>query len=278
MQHYISNSNDFSVKESNRMRKNTLIDNLKHEDISDMISEFQWMPERSCVRMALARKPEDNEILQSLNAFAGKIAMLDLQCRMSGSSIQLMLASLSFRFDAVRIDGGAHIAGAVELADILAVDQSLVGTVNFYTVTHALQIRHKFPERWNQFCNCAEKPGWKVIFNTVNATGLESTVELAESAELPESPVSLSGRPVKHCAEEIETPPTGLSLAFNDKGFYAMSEDIMQSAGGGKTVYYSNPDDEPDTGSGSQKDRQERDRLLEELREKARKKKGSRGL
>jgi hypothetical protein len=259
------------------MSRNTLIGKLNHEDISSMISEFQWMPERSCVRMALARKPEDNEILQSLNAFAGKIAMLDLQCRMSGSSIQLMLASLSFRFDAVRIDGPGIMEAGVALHDFFSVDQSLTGAVNFYTVSFALQIRHKFPERWNHFCNCAEKPGWKVILNTVTATGLESTVELAESAELPESPISLSGKLVKHCAEEIEAQPSGLGLAFGDAVFYAMSEDIMQAAGGGETVYYSNPDDDPDTGSGSPQDRPEREKLIEELRERARKK-GSRGL
>ena len=166
----------------------------------------------------------------------------------------------------------------VALHDFFSVDQSLTGTINYYTVSYALQIRHKFPERWNHFCNCAEKPGWKVILNTVTATGLESTVELAESAELPESPVSLSGRAVKHCAEESETQPTGLGLAFGNAVFYALSESIMQAPGGGEVVYYSSPDNDPDTGSGSPQDRLERDKLLEEMREKARKKKGSRGV
>ena len=259
------------------MSKTKMMDDLDYEQILDMASAFQWMPERKCLRLALMCKSDD-EILKSLETFAGKIALMDAQCRIARSSIQLMLASLSLRFDVVRIDGGALMEGAVELADILAVDQSLVGTVNFYTVTYALQIRHKFPERWNQFCNCAEKPGWKVILRTVTDAGIASTVELAESAELPESPVSLSGRSVRHCAEEVEAEPTGLALAFADPEFNAFAESVMKAAGGGEVAYYRNPDDDPDTGSGSPQDRLERDKLIEEMREKERNKKGSRGV
>ena len=259
------------------MKKTTLTEDLDIQNIFEMASAFQWLPERGCVSLALERG-SDNNILQTLNNFASSIAVIDHQYKLSGNSLQLVLASLANRLDIFNIEGSAVILAAADLAKTIAVDQSLIGVVNFYTVTYALLIRYKFPERWNHFCNCMEKPGWKAIIHTINATGLESTVELAESAELPESPVSLSGRPVTHCAEEIETQPTGLGLAFNDKRFYAMSEDIMQAAGGGETVYYSNPDDDPDSGSGSPQDRLERDRLFEEMREKAKKKKGSRGV
>jgi hypothetical protein len=258
------------------MKKTTLTEDLDIQNIFEMASAFQWLPERSCVSLAVERG-SDNNILQTLNNFASSISVLDHQYKLSGNSIQLVLAALANRLDISNIEGSAFISAAADLAKTIAVDQSLIGVVNFYTVTYALLIRYKFPERWNHFCNCAEKPGWKVILNTVNAAGLENTVELAESVEVPESPVSLSGKPVKHCAEEIETRPTGLGLAFTDKKFYAMSEDIMQAAGGGETVYYRNPDDTPDTGSGSPQEKTEHEKLLEEMRDKAKKKKGLRG-
>jgi hypothetical protein len=265
------------MKKDDHMKKTTLTEHLDIQNIFEMASAFQWLPERGCVSLALERG-SDNNILQTLNNFASSISVIDHQYKLSGNSIQLVLASLANRLDIFNIEGSAVISAAADLAKTIAVDQSLIGAVNFYTVTYALLIRYKFPERWNHFCNCMEKPGWKAVIHTVTAAGLENTVELAESAELPESPISLSGKPVKHCAEEIEAQPSGLGLAFDDAAFYTMSENIIQAAGGGKVVYYRNPDDDTDTGSGSQKDQLERDKLLEELREKAKKKKGSRGV
>jgi len=259
------------------MRKPKVMATLDREQILDMASEFQWMPERGCIRLALARGSDD-DVMLSLNNFAETMTTQDIHCRVSGNSIQLLLATLSYRAGAEKIDGSEIMTGAVELAEVLGVDQSLIGVVNFYTVTYALLVRYKFPKRWNHFCYCAEKPGWKVVLHTVNAAGLESTVELAESAELPENPVSLSGTAVKHCAEEVEDQPTGLGLAFGNAEFYAFSESIMKVGSGDMTMYNVNPDTDPDTGSGSPQDQAIRDRLFEALVEEAAKKKGSRGL
>jgi len=258
------------------MRKTTVMASLDREQILEMASAFQWMPEHGCIRLAQARRSDD-DVMLSLNNFAETMTMQDIHCRMSGNSIQLLLAVLSHQAGAEKIDGSEIMTGAVELAEVLGVDQSLIGTVNFYTVTYALLVRYKYPERWNHFCNCAEKPGWKVALHTVNAAGLESTVELAESAELPESPVSLSGKAVKHCAEEYEAPLTGLGLAFTNKEFYAFSEVIMQVGSEGTAKITGIPETDQFSSAGSLHDRLVQEKLVETIDQEKRRKK-SKGL
>lgn len=206
--------------------KTTMFD-LRYESILEMASAFQWVQDKQCIRLANQNRttaPED-EILASLNEVAERITMLEVHCLMSGRPLHYLSAALSFHFGSVRVGNEDILSIAADLSDRIGLDQSLVGNANFYTIAYALHIRTVYPDRWNRFCDRVQQPVWKTTLQTVTPTGLQISIDLAESVDLPAD--DCIGN---ESIDKIEKT-TGIATALEHPDYKMISQNIMKNTG-----------------------------------------------
>lgn len=210
--------------------KTTMLD-LRYDRLLEMASAFQWLPEKKTIRLADRdlQVAHTDEILSSLNDVAARISMIEMECLMSGKPLHYLTAALSFHFGSVRVGNEDILAIAADLADRVGLDLALIGYANFYTISYALHVRSVYPDRWNRFCDRVNRPAWKTTLQTVTQTGLQVSINLAESADLEEDvPHDDFNSSVK--AGEGEKY-TGLATALENPEFQSFYKTVMQQTG-----------------------------------------------
>lgn len=212
------------------MEKVTISD-LQYDRILEMASAFQWLPEKKIIRLAdrVLKVASKDEILSSLNDVVARISMIEMECLMSGRSLHYLTAALSFHFGSVRVGNEDILAIAADLSDRVGLDLSLIGYANFYTISYALHIRSVYPDKWNRFCDRVNRPAWKTTLQTITQTGLQVSINLAESADLEESePYDQFDGSVKAGDSEKYT---GIATALENPEFQSFYKTVMRETG-----------------------------------------------
>ena len=211
--------------------KSTIIDDLGYDRLLEMASAFQWLPEKKTIRLADRdlQVAHTDEILSSLNDVAARISMIEMECLMSGKPLHYLTAALSFHFGSVRVGNEDILAIAADLADRVGLDLALIGYANFYTISYALHVRSVYPDRWNRFCDRVNRPAWKTTLQTITQTGLQVSINLAESTDLEEGEIDTQSTGSVKVGEGEKY--TGLATALENPDFKSFYKFVMRDTG-----------------------------------------------
>jgi hypothetical protein len=158
-------------------------DQLEYDQILDMISSFQWLPDIACIRLAVDKDSED-QVSKSLNKFAYEMERQKHTKNLSGDHTKLILETLSHHSGLINARNSKEIlAEAEQIVKTIGVGPSLIGVSNLYTTAYALTVRSVTPSRWNHFCDNVEKFKWQAAF-VRNDTGTAISVGMQPKATM----------------------------------------------------------------------------------------------
>jgi len=202
---------------------------LSYEQLLEMISAYQWIPERKCLRLALECDNDFREdLLQDpvfgcLNRFTAAIERQTQQGPLEpGKTVHILLLKLVSHYQLLQqIDSDSVVTEIDRLVQVIGVDLVMIGIGNGHTTALALLLRTRAPLEWNRFCDYIERQSWKVsIDQTIShsrpgaATG--TCTESLRSNLRQGIPDDLEG------AAELESRKStgrGLAHAFESKEF-----------------------------------------------------------
>ncbi len=205
---------------------------LSYEQLLEMISAFQWMPEQKCFRLAqeLDRdKAASNRVFGCLHHYAAAIERLGQNGPLSGHKIQLFLFELVQRYEVVqRIDGDSVVNEVNRLVQAIGVDLVLIGVGNTYATAFVLLVRSRAPLEWNKFCDFVEKQDWKVPLVQAGAQSHSEMDVAGAHVELErEAPSANNETTISTAAELPSSMVGGLARAFDNKEFAAYADSVL---------------------------------------------------
>ena len=149
------------------------IPGLNYEQLLEMISDLQWIPEKRCIRLVLEGYRDglpSNPVFGGLNRFCGVIEGNPQQDPLTGHTVQILLSKLAMHSELIqRIDGDNVVTEVNRLVKTIGVNLVLIGFSNGYSTALALVLRTRFPLEWNKFCDFAERQSWKIDMNQVGS-------------------------------------------------------------------------------------------------------------
>ena len=207
---------------------------LSYEQLLEMISAFQWIPERKCIRLALDCDPgcrdwlTNDPVFCCLNHFTATVDRQAQQGPLSSQTIRFLMVKLAHQYTLLqKIDGDSIITEVNRLVETIGVDLVLIGIENAYATALVRLLRPLAPIEWNKFCDYAERLSWKVSLDLNTARSRPETAAgfRAESLRseqgiidnLEEIPLPLArpprGRGLAHAFETPEFVQHGDAVA-----------------------------------------------------------------
>ncbi|ADW19268.1 hypothetical protein Despr_3138 [Desulfobulbus propionicus DSM 2032] len=202
------------------MASKTAATDLSYEQLLEMISAFQWMPELKRLRFALDQDRDNgpgNPIYGCLHHLAPGIERMERRGSLTCHEIHLFLIELAQRYELVQqIDAKSLVTEVNRLVQTLSVDLVMLGVGNAYVTGFVLLLRSRAPIEWNRFCDYVERQEWKVNLSTVGAQSPAPSETIINA----EDDVSI---------EPTVTAPSlrGLARAFDNPEFAAYADSVL---------------------------------------------------
>lgn len=222
------------------MATNAITD-LSYEQLLEMVSEFQWLPEQKRLRCAVDCDRDSGpgcQVYGCLHQLAAGVERQLIHGQVPPHIIHSFLAQLVQRYTLLqRLDADSVVTEIKRLVQTVGVDLIFIGVGNAYTTAFALVARRVVPLEWNKFCDYIGKIDWKVQltrYGTQSCTS-RATDQLDVEAICDEPVVA----DILVTDQLIYVPPPkgGLALAFENPEFAAYADSVLgDSCDGGEFI------------------------------------------
>ncbi len=209
-------------------------DLLTYEQLLEMISAFQWMPEQKRLRFALDLERDNgpgNPVYGCLHHFAPAIERMERRGSLTCHEINLFLVELAQRYEMIqRIDAENVVTEVNRLVQTISVDLVMIGVGNAYVTGFVLVMRRVASMEWNRFCDYADKQPWKVDMPQAGAQSHAVTSAAGANAELCSDTLATNDMLVEPVTAEQPAPQgRGLARAFENNEYAAYADAILNS-------------------------------------------------
>ncbi len=234
-------------------------ESLTYEQLLEMISAFQWLPEEK--RFRLAREIDrnhgtGNQIFGCLLHYAAAIERMERRGTLNAAEIQVFLIKLAERYELVqRVDGDSVVMEVKRVVQAVGVDIVMIGKGNAFVTAFVLVLRRLVPMEWNAFCDYVEKVNWKVVLPHAGPQSRAAAVRTGETGA-DQSRSTLDAGPVTGNVQlAVETVPSprvgGLALAFENQGFVDYADSILEGCGSSNSSSSEQVEPEPEQDNSS---------------------------
>lgn len=208
-------------------------ESLNYEQLLEMISAFQWLPDEKRFRLALQidrNHGTGNQIFGCLLHYAAAIERLERRGALTAAEIQVFLIKLAERYELVQwVDGDSVVMEVKRLVQAIGVDIVMIGKGNAFVTAFVLVMRRAVPLEWNQFCDYVEKLEWKVPLSQSETQSRSDYVADNPCAEPVCEPLVTSLPIAKPEGQPVAGNPRGLASAFENQKFAAAADAILNS-------------------------------------------------
>ena len=208
-------------------------DLLTYEQLLEMISAFQWIPEQKRLRFVLDLERDNgpgNPIYGCFHHFAPAIERMERRGSLTCHEINLFLVELALRYELVqRIDAESVVTEVNRLVQTIGVDLVMIGVGNAYVTGLVLVMRRVASMEWNRFCDYADKQKWKVNLSQVGAQSHTVMSTAGACAALCSEALSTNDMMIEHVTLTEQPAPQGRGLAqvFENKEFNDYADSIL---------------------------------------------------
>lgn len=207
---------------------------LTYENILEMISCFQWIPDDACLRLTFDGDTRDS-VMDSITIITSEISKVHEKSSENYSSV---IPKTMFNSQGILLSKQSSevITMAQQVIEFIEVDAELIGIVNLCSVAYALVLRELAADRWNRFCYDVDKPDWitdtkkqhSKFSRSVGPSVATSSSNVAQ--HIPDNGHDDPDGNTDELSPEVRQRHSGLAAAFDDRGF---NQHVDEMLGGG---------------------------------------------